>query len=170
MIRIISALALMLISVILTSAQIKSVYTSLDEKHCKSVKGDPKEKNVIYNGVCPGVGSYKLKIAASEEHQWIGLVAPSGKEFFVGTQSASYNFLGKKAEWRVRNGRPLALIVRYNLMNPEADKVGTSLLVVSKVSRTKTCVTDIVDPSKTQNEQARKLADSAGSRPCKPGE
>jgi hypothetical protein len=170
MLRVISALFMILLSAGLIGAQIRSVYTSLDEKHCKSLKRNPAEPNVIYNGMCSGVGGYQLNIMASDEHQWIELVTPSRKSFGVGMQSASYNFLGTKAEWRVKAGKPIALIVRYNLIGPEGNNVTQSYLVVSKISRSSACVVDRIEGSKTQNLNARKLADLSAAKPCKPAE
>jgi hypothetical protein len=39
--------------------------------------------------------------------------------------------------------------------------------MVSKISATMSCVTDVVNPSTTQNVEARKLADAALDKPCK---
>ena len=168
--RTISAVALLVLLSAIASAQIASKYTVLDQKHCKSLKLDPKEAEVDYKGLCTGVGGYKLKVANFDLHHILDLVTPAGKTFNVGIDSASYNFLGTKAEWRVKNGKPFALIVRYNLIGPMTDKVSESILVVSKISRLNACVIDQVEGSKTQNAQARKLADRSASRPCKSSE
>jgi hypothetical protein len=147
--------------------QIRSVYTILDQRHCRSLPIDPKESEVTYKGVCTGVGGYKLKVANFDLHHLLDLVTPGGKEFNVGIDSVSYNFLGTRAEWRVRRGKPFALIVRYNLVGPMSDKVSGSILVVSKISNSKACVVGRIEGSRTQNIQARQLADSAASKPCK---
>ena len=49
-------------------------------------------------------------MAASEEHQWAELIIPNGKKFDVSISPAAYDSLGKKAEWRVKNGKPIAVI------------------------------------------------------------
>lgn len=157
---------LLLVSCGLVSGQIKSVYTTLDKKHCKSLPLDPNESEVDYKGLCSGIGGYKLKVANFDLHHILDLVTPRGKEFNVGIDSASYNFLGTKAEWRLRSGKPFALIVRYNLVGPAADKVSESILVVSKISTSNSCVIGRIEGSRTQNVEARKLADAAQSKPC----
>jgi len=170
MLRTISLVTLLLLSCGIASGQIRSVYTTLDQKHCKSLKLDPNEHEVDYKGLCTGAGGYKLRVANFDLHHVLDLITPAGKSFNVGIDSASYNFLGTRAEWRMKNGKPFALIVRYNLIGPMTDKVSESILVVSKISRSSACVIDQVEGSKTQNTQARKLADSAASRPCKSSE
>jgi hypothetical protein len=40
-------------------------------------------------------------------------------------------------------------------------------LIVSKLSNTTACVTDIVKPGKSQNLTAQRLADKASAKPCK---
>jgi len=144
----------------------ESVYTILDKKHCRKLPLNPKEHEVDYKGMCPGVGGLKLKVANFDLHHVLDLVTPAGKTFNVGIDSASYNFLGTKAEWRVKQGKPFALIVRYNLIGPEANKVNESILVVSKVSTVKACVVGRIEGSQSQNVDARDLADRAQSMPC----
>ena len=168
MLKILSTFFMVLLSSSFAMAQIKSVYTSLDEKHCRKMKNG--SDNVIYNGRCPGVGGYKIAVAASEEHQWAELIAPSGKKFDVSISPVAYDSLGRTAEWRVKNGKPIALIIRFDLRDEFGGKVSRSLLAVSKISRTKACVTNVVEPSKTQNSEARKFADGSASQPCRPSE
>jgi len=162
MLRTITIGFFVLTSATLASAQITSVHTSLKERDCKKLKST--DKNVIYSGRCPGVGGYKLEVAASEEHEYVELLAPSGKRSDVSINPASYSFAGKVAEWRVKNGKPIALILRFNLMGPSGTKIAESLLVVSKITGNKACVTDVVQPGKSQNAKAAKLADAL--RPC----
>ena len=64
--------------------------------------------------------------------------------------------------------KPFALIVRLNVSEDVEDtSKTTSYLIVSKITKDFACVTDVVKPSKDQNVQARKLADSSSQRACK---
>ena len=66
------------------------------------------------------------------------------------------------------NGKKaVALIVRLNVSDKGDEKPSTSYLVVSKISPTGACVTDIVKPGKNQNAQAQRLADEASAKTCK---
>ena len=63
------------------------------------------------------------------------------------------------------------MIFRYNVNNnpSDSDKY-TPYLMVVKITETLACVTEIIGPSKDQNEQARKAADRAPNTPCKVAE
>ena len=66
-----------------------------------------------------------------------------------------------------KNEKNYGLIIRYNASeNPEKPEKTTSYLVVTKITKDTACITDIVKPSKDQNETARKLADEAANKPC----
>ena len=88
---------------------------------------------------------------------------------------SSFSSLGKKAEWRMQGAGkkavPIALIVRYNVANPEDSTKGTSWLAIVKISSdaTQICVTDSIAPGPDQNVKARTAADNSASKPCKTG-
>jgi hypothetical protein len=151
-------------------AQNKSVYTSLDTKDCKTVE-QSSEGAGWYRGECKGVGGFKLEVTEGDLRQSINVISPSGDKFELDFTQVSGRFstVGQKAEWRVNKNTPVALIVRFNF-NSEGDDTGTkntSYLIVSKISKTAACITDVVKPSKTQNAEAQKLADQAAKKPCK---
>jgi hypothetical protein len=85
--------------------------------------------------------------------------------------TSAFSTLGEKAEWRVTKTKgklmPLALIVRVNASeNPDDAKKVTSYLAVAKITAQKICVTDKINPGRTQNEEARRAADSAATKAC----
>ncbi len=67
----------------------------------------------------------------------------------------------------MKDAVPVALIVRFNVADIEDSTKSTSYLMVSKISKTAACVTDVVQPGANQNETARTLADAASTKPCK---
>ena len=146
-------------------SQNASTVTSLSKKVCRELKASAKD-NVLYRGRCPGVGGYKIEILAGEEHEYIELITPAGRHFDVSINPVSYSFLGKSVEWRTKGGKPYALIIPFNLKAPDSSRSTTSL-AVSKITFTTACVTNVVEPSRNQAARARKLADSAASRPCR---
>lgn len=169
MLRIVITAALLLLLSTVASAQTKSVYTSLDEKHCKTMKPVNDSLGVYtYDKICGGAGGYRLALEEDKDHQWIAIVAPTGKTSDAGFGPDAYNSLGKTAEWRVRNGRPIALIVRIDERNESGGTITHSGLAVSKITRSTACVIATVDSSKNSRAQARKLADSSASKPCLP--
>ena len=158
-----------LVFALVATAQVRSVYTSLEPKACKEAKYG-NEDGVDYEGICPGTGGYKLRLTEGDLRQSLDLIAPNKKEVKLAFWyvSPAFSYLGDRVEWRLRGKKPIAFIARFNAnQDPESTTKVTSYLVVVKVSQTRSCVTDVVDPSRTQNVEARKLADKAASKPCK---
>jgi hypothetical protein len=149
-------------------AQNKSVYTDLAADKCQTIDVN-KGMQGNYTGRCNGVGGYDVEVYLDDERNSIGVVLPSNKT--VGLDFWNYfgNFsaLGEKAEWRMKGKNPVALIVRLNVSDQGDGKPPTSYLIVSKISETNACITDIVKPGKNQNAQAQRLADNASNKPCK---
>jgi hypothetical protein len=69
----------------------------------------------------------------------------------------------------MQNGKrfPVALIIRYNASeDPEQPNKLSSYLAVSKITPTEICVTDKILPGPKANEEARRAADAATTKPC----
>ena len=167
-INVASIIFYILILTICTSAQIKSVYTSLSEKACKTIESNPDEGG-SYVGECSGAAKYKLQLIEGDLRQSVNVISPKGKksELNIWHTFGGFSSVGQKAEWRIKNGVPIALIIRFNVSdNPEDATKITSYLIVSKITKTATCITDVVPPGKTQNAKARKLADASSAKPC----
>ena len=165
------SLSLMLfLSLVFSSAafgQVRSVYTGLTTKDCKASK-DPVEDGYI--GICPGIAGYSLELIEGDLRQTINVIAPDKEKYELElwtNVSSGFSSLGAKAEWRMQGKTPVALIMRFNASeNPEDSSKITSYLVVVKISKTDACIIDILKPSKTQNIDARKLADTPAKRVC----
>lgn len=148
----------------------QSVYTALGERQCRKLKtveaGD-------YEGRCRGVAGYALLLTEGDLRQNITVIAPDGAKHSLDLWeviSGGFSSVGPRAEWRVaiRNGKPapVALIVRYNANeDPEAPNKQSSYLAVSKITA-EICVTDKILSGPKANEDARRAADSAATRPC----
>ena len=150
----------------LAAAQNKSVYTSLKTENCKSIKqSDPDS----YVGQCIGVGGYKLQLLEGDIRQTINVITPARKKFELNFWHyyGGFSTVGAKAEWRMKGAVPVALIVRFNVADIEDSTKNTSYLMISKIAKASSCVTDIVQPGANQNETARTLADAASTKPCK---
>lgn len=145
-----------------------SVYTNLDDKSCKTLEADSSGAG-SYRGRCPGIAGFKLDLLEGDLRQTINVITPSKKTFELNFWSyfSSFSAIGQKAEWRMKGKTPVALIFRYNVSNPEDSAKTTSYLMVAKITKSEICITDVVNPSKTQNTEARKLADAAAGKPCK---
>jgi hypothetical protein len=149
-----------------------SVYTNLTGRQCKTLKSTSAQGG-SFEAQCPGVAGYKLLVQEGDLRQNIVVIAPTGKQQSLelwNVVGSSFSSLGEKAEWRMKGGSPVALIVRYNVANPEdSTKKGTSWLAVVRISAgaSQTCVTESIAPGPDQNPKARAAADNSASRPCK---
>ena len=154
-----------------SSAQNKSVYTNTSDKVCKQQKANDDEGG-DYIGICPGVGGYKLKLIEGDLRQTLFVITPRKKEHPLRFNEFYYSFsaIGRTIEWRVKRGVPVALIARYNVSDPEDSEKRTSHLMVVKITKSFSCVTDVVPPGEKQNEAARKLADASPTKACKVAE
>lgn len=154
-----------------TTTGIRSVYTSLAEADCRVVDRDEETGGVSQR--CPGTGGYALLVHDYDARMTVDVVTPNGGTHrlrYSSVISSAFSSLGPRAEWRMRDGKPVALIVRVNAFEvPETPEVAISYLAVAKLTARETCVTDRIAPSATANEAAREAADASASRPCRPG-
>ena len=150
------------------AAQNSSIYTSTRTGACRTIHSNPDEGG-SYEGECPGVGGYKVRLLEGDIRQTLNIITPGRKKFELNFWNyfGSFSSIGEKIEWRTKNGVPVALIARYNVADPEGVKKGISYLMISKIGKTQSCVTDVVKPGPSQNADARVLADAASSKPCK---
>jgi hypothetical protein len=148
-------------------AQNTSVYTSLKTKDCKTIESNT-EGAGWYRGLCPGAGGYKLELTEGDLRQSIIVIAPGKKEFDLEFMRISSRFsaVGERAEWRMKGQTPVGLIVRFNVSVDDEGGQSSSLIVI-KISKSESCVTEVIGPSKSQNVLARRAADNAKNAACK---
>ena len=150
------------------SAQFTSRYTDLSSKACKELKSTD-EEGTSYEGECPGLSGYKLRLLEGDLRQSVDVITPARKthQLAFWNISSAFSHIGDKAEWRMSGKIPIALIFRFNASeDPENAEKHTSYLVVAKVSKDEICVTDVIKPGRNQNLDARKAADTSATRPC----
>ena len=120
---------------------------------------------------CPGTAGYVLMVDDFDARMSVDIVAPGGRTHplrYSGVITSNFSSLGPRAEWRMRGGKPVALIVRVNAFeDPEVPNRATSYLAVAKITARETCVTDRIPPTTPNaNEAAQRAADQSASRPC----
>jgi hypothetical protein len=149
-----------------------SVYTNMTTKACRTVKSTSAEGG-SYVGICSGVAGYKLQLEEGDLRQNIQVITPAGQKHSLelwNVVGSSFSSLGDKAEWRIKRAgakvTPVALIVRYNVADPENSTKSTSWLAVAKITSAKICVTDKIAPKADANVAARAAADIAATKPC----
>lgn len=152
-------------------AQNRSVYTSTKTSSCRTISANPNEGG-SYEGECKGVGGYKVRLLEGDIRQTLNIITPAKKKFELNFWSyyGGFSTVGEKIEWRTKGGVPIALIARFIVADIEDSSKNVSYLMVAKIGKTSSCVTDTVPPGPRQNEAARELADAASSKPCKQAE
>jgi len=165
-----SILFFLLVCVATVSAQTnRSVYTPLGEKQCRVLKS-AKSENDDFSARCPGVAGYKLIFSEGDLRQNISVVTPKGEEHSLelwSVVSSGFSTVGPKVEWRLAKSTPVALIIRYNTSEDAASpNKNTSYLAVAKITATDICITDKISPGPNANEDARRAADNATTKPC----
>jgi hypothetical protein len=164
----------LLVAVATAAAQMnKSMYTPLGDKQCRKIKS-AEAGDDGYEGRCPGVAGYALLLSEGDLRQNITVITPKGVMHSLelwDVISSAFSSVGPKAEWRMtmQNGKlaPVALIVRYNASeNTDQPNKLNSYLAVSKITSTEICVTDKILPGPSANEDARRAADTAATKPC----
>ncbi len=150
------------------SPQNQSVYTSTRAAACRVIESHPDEGG-YYEGECKGTGGYKVRLVEGDLRQTLDIITPSRKKFELNFWRYYYTFsyIGEKIEWRTKKGVPVALIARFNVADLNKDDKTISYLMISKIGKKMSCVTDVVPPGPKQNEKARELADAASGMPCK---
>ena len=148
---------------------IRSVYTSLAEAECRLVEQD--EESGATSSRCPGTAGHALLVHDFDARMTVDVVAPGGRTHrlrYSGVITSAFSSLGPRAEWRMRDGTPIALIVRVNVFeDPSVPDRATSYLAVAKITPREACVTDRIAPTTPNaNEAARQAADRSASRPC----
>lgn len=154
---------------------LESVYTDLHGGSCvkETDKTDPNETPYLR---CPGAAGYSLLVRQVESgRESVEVVDAANRVHALNYQefiTRSMSNLEGKAEWRVetkdQKQSPAALIVRVqareDIDNPE--KVTHTYLAVAKITANEICVTDRIDEAGRQQNEIRRVADSAQARPC----
>lgn len=151
----------------------KSVYTPLGDNDCRKIKS-AEAGDEGYEGRCPGTAGYSLLLSEGDLRQNITIITPKGTQHSLdlwSVISGGFSSVGPKAEWRLASQKgkpvPVALIIRYNASeDPESPNKLTSYLAVAKITPTEICVTDKISPGPKANEDARRAADAASTKPC----
>jgi hypothetical protein len=147
----------------------QSVYTPLGDKQCRTIKS-AMDGDDGYEGRCRGAAGYTLLLSEGDLRQNITVITPKGTKHSLDLWdviSGGFSSVGPKAEWRMSRQKPVALIIRYNASeDPEQPNKLTSYLAVAKITASEICVTDKISPGASANEDARRAADNAATKPC----
>ena len=156
------------------SGEVDISYTLLDpEGGCQwdsldHLSEEEQEQMMGNSAVCDGLAGYPVHFSEYDLRQFVAF-GPVGPDDRTPGGFAQFNRTGERVEWRLRNGRPYATILRWFIENmnddglPDAKSLG-QVLVVSTVAQPgspRSCPVGYVDAraNSDANEIARRVAD-----------
>lgn len=142
-----------------------SVYTTFDAKRCPHERGRGEEDYGSWS--CPGLRGLKVLLSAGDQRMHVTF-GPGTKDNLALSQTFSgFNHVYEgTVEWRLSGSRPLATILRWQVMKSSDLRDGPSqpsgrVLVVTRLGPGGTCHVGYVDAqlNPNANELARQIAD-----------
>ena len=140
-----------------------SVYTRLDGRGCKTLRGGQGTDDAT---LCNGVGGYDVEVYYSAATMQIGAIRKTDDQIApLATLNLDFDYTKSRLEWRLANGKPFAVIMRVPIYAPPKDGeyfgkvIGQQLIVVGLVGYE---INEKVDAQRPNaNGKAREQADAA---------
>ena len=149
-------------------ATFKSLYTDM-KRDCRILKKPARTERGDPAGACKGFGGHRIFISHSA---WSGSYSIQklnnpNESISLGTDYSRYGSKGEKVEWRVRNGKPFAVIMRIGKYkersdgeNPYTDQNRTgSTLVVKGLKGWEHINFELDGATSNANVKVREMAD-----------
>jgi hypothetical protein len=154
-----------------------SAYSDLELENkslCKLVTPvEPGDEAMSSGGFeCKGYGDYVVSFAEGDLRSFVSFGKDTGDHCAATQTFGGFNSVGKKVEWRLKGGVPIATILRWTVAyDPDDSTKEKSWLVVTKLEDGNSCHMGYVEGAYPQaNEKARWLADTAAEAfSCKTG-
>jgi hypothetical protein len=151
-----------------TYAGYDSAYSDFDPENksiCDLVSAvEPGDEAMSSGGYeCKGYGDYVVSFAEGDLRSFVSFGKQTGDHCAATQTFSGFNSVGKKIEWRLKDGKPIATILRWSVSyDPEDSTKQKSWLVVTKLEDNNSCHMGYVEGGYPQaNEKARWLADTA---------
>jgi hypothetical protein len=166
---ILAAATLVALSISTQAGGITSAYTKIDfQKTCKVL--EEIEEGVSVSMLCEGYKGYGVHFAEGDLRQAVRFGHIDANSNALWQSFGQWNRIGATVEWRLKDGRPQAAILRWFIENiddagsADPTKVG-QVLVVSRVAQPEdkqACVAGYIDAraNKDANVLARRIADT----------
>jgi hypothetical protein len=138
-----------------------SAYSDLDIATCDEVEPAPGEGSPVYQ--CNGHKGLHVTFAEGDLRSFLAF-GKDGRNHCAYRQTFSgFNSVGKKVEWRLKDGKPIAAILRWSVSYDSEDSTKLKeWLVVTKLEARNSCHMGYVEGGfPNANEKARWLADTA---------
>src|SRR5437868_7595273 len=137
--RLLCPIVLGLAPVAAMAGDITSVYSDLDLKHCKQLalfedEGEGGEWS------CPGIKDYDVRVWEGDLRSFVGFGKDPPKQCASMETFGAFNSLGPRVEWRMKDGKPFATILRwFTEQSTEGETIKQNWLVVTKLGDKDAC-------------------------------
>lgn len=144
-------------------AENTSAYSDFDLKTCTQLtpttSGDEGEGSGIFE--CKGHAGIPVYFAEGDLRSLVSFGRDGQDQCAFRQTFGGFNSVGNKIEWRLKNGKPIATILRWTVSYDSEDSSKTKTwLVVTSLGRGNTCHVGYVEGAyPNANAEARKLAD-----------
>lgn len=142
-----------------------SSYTDFNLKACKEVEPAPApgegEGSAVYE--CKGYAGNPVTFVEGDLRSFMAYGKDGRNHCGFHQTFSGFNSVGKKIEWRLKDGKPIATILRWTVSyDPENAEKTKDWLVVTKIGKAQSCQMGFVEAGYPRaNEKARWLADTA---------
>jgi hypothetical protein len=149
-------------------AKTESAYTKIlaDTAKCKTVDSNDQEGWAIAK--CPGYKGTDVWVSDGDNRVTVAYGAKGRDEAAFGQTFNNFNVTGDTIEWRLKDGKPIATILRWKIDGGEGLPKG-EMLVVTQLTPGNQCWIAVVaaHKNKNANDLARQAADQlAGKVDC----
>ena len=159
--RLVFPLLLLVLPLSAAAGEITSLYSDVKIKDCQQLalfedEGEGGE------WLCKGIKDYDVRIWEGDLRSFVGFGKMAPAQCASMQTFGAFNSLGPRVEWRMKDGKPFATILRW-LTEPSADASAPkkqNWLVVTKLDDKEACHIAYIDTKYTDaNEVARQRAD-----------
>ena len=138
------------------AGEFTSTYTKLNVEDCQ--KGESNDDEGWANWTCTGYQGLPIHFAHADLREYVGYGPDAKNSCSARTTFQRFNAAGKTIEWRLRDGRPVATILRFRV---EGDGKKEQFLLVTKLDGAGSCPMGYVDARiANHNQAARDLLDA----------
>lgn len=151
--------------VTVSAAEMTSAYTKINLENCALRAAPTGEDTFGGSWDCPGFAGIPVYVAEGDLRMFVSFGADADNEPAAGQTLPNFNTINETLEWRLRNGRPIATILRWFPDKGDGGKPG-SILIVTRVAPGSTCQIARIDAQANSNANvmARQAADTLSDR------
>jgi hypothetical protein len=141
------------------AAEITSLYSDLDLKQCQKLAlFEDEGKGGEWS--CPGIAGYDVRVWEGDLRSFVAFGKSAPAQCASMQTFGAFNSLGPRVEWRMKDGKPFATILRWFTKGSGSDPLKQNWLVVTKLGDKESCHMAYIDTRYTEaNEVARQRAD-----------